>query len=264
MIAKKNIDVVFHGDCLKFGYVYESIKLVNKFMPWVRKVWILYNDLDASDVEYVKKYLDQYNFIPISSFVPVKFHNSIKNSCVVESWIFNCEKISNYFVYFCDDMFVGKPLDANHFFVNDKPVCRIVEGHPNHSLNPSEIPYVRMWQNAIINHKINYTRISHNALPYRKDLLKYYYKKYKSVVDKASLENTERAGEKDFNLLRISTALMIMDGNGYMLCDTDGFFCESSEARKISQILKMKPSFFCVNNITKRVRSLDRVIKELL
>ncbi len=261
MNIKDRIDVVFHGDCLKIGYVYDSIKLINKNMPWVNKIWIVYNDLNKEDRAFIS---DRYNFIPMSSFVPVKYHSSLENSCVVESWLFNCDKISNMFIYFCDDMFVGKSLKREDFFVNRKPVCRIMSGNPNHSLETSNIPYVRMWQNAITRHQINFTRISHNALPYRKDLLKFYYKKYKSVIDKASAENYKRSGEKDFNLLRISTALMIMDGNGYMMTDVDGFFCESNETKKINQISKLKPAFFCVNNISKRVKALDKVLNELL
>lgn len=257
------IDVVYHGDNLKNMYVFDSIRLTKKYMPWVHKIFILYDDTKKENIDVVVSNPD-YNWIPITSYLPKRFRVSINNSCIVESWLWKCKDISESFVYFCDDMFVGRPISQDDLFLKDRPIVRILPGGPNHRTHPkSTVPYAQMMENAITKHGIQYTRVSHTASPYKKSLLKMYYGKYKDVVDEASLNNHERAGYKDFNVLRLSSSLMIMDGNAFMQTATEDFFCESHEESEIKRIPAMKPKFFCVNNLTSRNTILDAVLKKV-
>lgn len=267
----KKCDVVYHGDALLSGYAFKSMKLTQKFMPWVNTIHLLYDDNDDAVKKVLAKYKkfisdNNINCIKIQSFLPKAYHGSINNSCIVESWLFKAKDIAEHFIYMCDDMFVGKPCPITHFFVNNMPITRIYPGNPDHNCKPvSNIPYVQMWCNAIQNHGIHYTRISHNALPLKKSLLKKYYLQFKDLVDNASATNTVRSGEKDFNILRIASSLMINDGSAYMriALDSEEFFCESNQSDEILSIKKMKPFLFCVNNIHGSISNLNNVINSL-
>ena len=83
--------------------------------------------------------------------------------------------------------------------------------------------------------------------------MKKYYKQYKTEVDKAS-KNATRNGKKDFNLLRFSGSLAVMNGEAILIAtdeETYDYFVESSHKQNVKQILKIKPQFFCINNTHK-------------
>jgi hypothetical protein len=259
------VDIVYHGDNLKFEYVFQSIKLSKKHLPWVRKIFILYDDTSETDIAVVNSKGASFHFIPVTSFLPKKYIASIKNSCVVESWLWRCKQISDKFIYMCDDMFIGAPCSPNDFFINEKPVVRTLPGPPNHGIYPNlEIPYAQMMMNAIAKHNIHYTRISHNAQPYAKSLMKKYYKQFKKVVDHASEHNHIRAGAKDFNILRLSSSLMVMDGSAYLRVTHDDIFCENNDVKQIKKLTQLRPKFFCVNNLFTRNTYLDVALRMLI
>lgn len=247
-MKKEKIDVVYHG-CESLQYIDLSIALTLKYIPWVSTIHIIYDDYDLAATDLPKYSSKKVKYLSLSSFLPKKYKDSRKNSCVVESWLWNSKEIADLFIYFCNDMFVGQPMCSCKFFAPDgKPIVRILPENPDHSMEASRIPYVKMWQNAISKHGIHYTRISHCALPYKKSLLKKYYKKWSKEVNRASF-NKERAGAKDFNLLRIGTALMIMEGDAFMEVTHTDYFTESGDSENVKSILKMRPPLFCINNL---------------
>jgi len=259
------VDLVYHGDNLKSRYVFDSIKLSKKFIPWIRKVFILFDDTSEIDIYVVNANPSKaFKFIPITSFLPKKYIASIKNSCVVESWLWRCNEISDQFIYMCDDMFIGAPSSLDDFFINGRAVVRTLPGPPDHGLyRHIKIPYAQMMMNAISKHNIHYTRISHNAQPYKRSLMQKYYNQYKTTVDRACEHNHMRAGAEDFNILRLSSCLMVMDGSAYMHVALNDMFCESDDLKQIKQIAKIRPKFFCVNNLLTKNKQLDICLKSL-
>lgn len=229
-----------------------SVKSVKRFMPWVRNIFVVIQDLSKIDH---KLFPNGIKFIQESSFVPKKFLPITWNSNVIESWIWKIKDLSEHFIYMCDDMYIGRETSIDNFFIKGTPIMRIYEGSPNYNKltdypdKPRTIPYVRMWENVVENKGFNYTRIQHQVLPYRKSLMKEYYKLYKNDVDLASM-NKIRAAEKDFNLLRFTSALSVMHGKSYLIVTNDSydFFTESDDKLRINKILKVKPQFFCINN----------------
>lgn len=227
-----------------------SVKSVRKFIKWINKIYVIVQNNHKLDKSL---FPDGIIFVTESSIVPKKFLPITWNSNVIESWIWKIKDLSEHFIYMCDDMYIGRKTSIDQFFINGTPIMRIYEGSPNYPLlskdpkNP--IPYVRMWENVVENKGFNYTRIQHQVLPYRKSLMKEYYKLYKSEVDKASM-NKIRAGEKDFNLLRFTSPLSVMHGKSYLIVTNDSydFFTESDDKSRVQKILKIKPQFFCINN----------------
>jgi hypothetical protein len=222
-------------------------------MPWVRTIWVTVSDSFPASAE--KRLPKGIRIVRESEFVPNKYLPILWNSNVIESWIWRIKDLAEHFVYFCDDMYVGRPAQPTDFFLQGKPILRLYDGIPDYPplsmLKSLETrgDYVRMWAGAVEKHDLHYTRIQHQALPYKKSLMKKFYMKYKPFIEKAS-ENKTRNVEHDFNLLRFTSALSVMHGKSFLIVTFDDydFFTESDDQSRIKRILKLKPAFFCINN----------------
>ena len=140
--------------------------------------------------------IKKINIVTKSEFIPKQFL-PCWNSNVIESWIWRIKGLAEHFVYFCDDMYVGRPVKPTELFIDGKPILRIYEGKPDYpllSVLDSKVDYgdyVRMWAGAVEQYGLHYTRIQHQALPYRKSLMKntkkMFYKQVKIKYVKANL-----------------------------------------------------------------------------
>jgi len=225
-----------------------SVMSIRKNTSWVRRIWIIVSD-DFASPELLPANI---HIVKESAFVPKKYLPVIWNSNVIESWIWRIPGLSECFVYMCDDMYIGRKISQDEFFIGQMPILRLYEGPPNYlplSKTNSTIGYVRMWANAVEKWGLQYTRIQHQALPYRKSLMKRFYEEYKGEVHRAS-KNKLRSGEADFNLLRFSSSLAVMSGDSLLRVTRDNtdFFCESGDKAGLAQICKTRPKFFCINN----------------
>ena len=237
-----------------------SVKSVKQNLIGFRRIWIIVDD-DVSSTHLKEVGIDvnenniDIRIIHHSKIIPKTYLPILWNSNVIESWIWKIRGLSEKFIYMCDDMYIGKRTNVNELFSDTYPIIRVVQGPPNHRLTPYKPSndYIEMWQSAVERHGIHYTRHAHNAQPYKRSLLKRYYMKYKDDIHKAS-RNSTRNGKKDFNLLRFSGSLAIMEGHAILQATdpiTHDLFVESNDKRKIRDILKLKPTFFCINNTNK-------------
>ena len=247
-----------------------SLRSVKKYIKWIRRIWIIVDDI-VTDIDLENGGIDLndpiIHVVRYKDFIPTKYLPITWNSNVVESWIWKIQELSDKFIYFCDDMYVGKTCTIDMFFYKDFPIVRINRGPPNHSVTVKVKgnDYVDMWQNAITEHNIHYTRLVHNCMPYRKSLMKKYYATYKNEIHAAS-SNSVRSGKKDFNLLRFSGSLSVMHGDA-MLLATDpinvDYFVESSNKKAIANILIIKPQFFCINNTSRKQKWVYDTLEKL-
>jgi hypothetical protein len=265
---KSDIDFVFHGCENIFHYIDYGILSVQKNAKWIRKIHVIYNDLEVSSknsLSELKKKHPTVNYISISSFLPKEYKSSCGNNCVVESWIWKCKEISDNFIYGCNDMFIGRPVKPEDFFINKRPVVGMYSYKTDHDINKdTHIPYVKMMQSAIKKHDIHFTNFVHCVIPYNKTLLKKYYNMYKEEVDKASKNNRDncKAGENEFNLLRLAPGLMVKHGDAYMLVSDDSrnIFSEFDQPEIWKEIRRVKPKCFCINNLHNRVPKVDKFL----
>lgn len=273
---KYNIDVVWtwcglpesehcrYSEDLKY-----SIRSVAQNIPWYNRIFIVVQD-DFQVPFWMKKKFpekvkNKIQIVRIRDIIPRKYLPT-NNSHVIQSYVYRIKGLSEHFVFLTDDMYVGRPTLPSDFFdpATGAPVNRHYPGPPDHSIAQTDhrIPYVRMWVNAILKHKIHHTRIQHQILPYRKSLIQKYAAIYKQELHKGSLQR-HRSGEHDFNLLRFTTSLTTQNKEGIRLATDDpdwrvvinkrntkvtDYFVESPDIPGVTQILKLKPKFFNINN----------------
>lgn len=102
------------------GELKHSLRSVTKFMPWVRRIFIVMNEKKkpswfADDYETRVTIVDHDDIFTdeIGVVRPVTNSNSI------ETAISNTPGLSEHFIYFNDDFFIAKPLEPAYFFNED-------------------------------------------------------------------------------------------------------------------------------------------------
>ena len=97
-------------------YIYDQLKLVNKNMPWINKIYLLLSNKEQiipsllpPNVEIV--YHNQFIW---NQFLPTF------NSTTIEMFLWNIPNLSEYFIYANDDMLPTGKLAPTEFFENGK------------------------------------------------------------------------------------------------------------------------------------------------
>ncbi len=103
----------------RLGYNHElqySLRSVNFFAPWVNKIFILMNN--AKQPSWIK---DNSKIIIVehSETFPSEKYLPNTNSNAIETTIANIPGLSNHYIYFNDDIFLGRRVKYTDFFTTD-------------------------------------------------------------------------------------------------------------------------------------------------
>lgn len=93
--------------------LFYSIKAVQKFMPWVRNIFIVTANQKPqwlNENTHPKIKLINHSQIIDSKYLPTF------NSHVIEAHLYKIPNLSEHFIYFNDDVFVARDLSSSHFF----------------------------------------------------------------------------------------------------------------------------------------------------
>lgn len=88
-----------------------QLKLINKNMPWVRKIFLLLMNREQAPKDLPNNVQIVYH----AAFIPQKFLPTF-NSTTIEMFLWNIKDLSEYFIYANDDMLPLKPLKPSDFF----------------------------------------------------------------------------------------------------------------------------------------------------
>lgn len=99
-----------------FDFLDYHLKLANKNMPWLNKIYLLLSNIEQIGNEVLPPNVEvvlHKDFI-WHSFLPTF------NSTTIEMFLWNIPNLSEYFIYANDDMIPTKPMKPNDFFENGK------------------------------------------------------------------------------------------------------------------------------------------------
>lgn len=111
------------------GEIYEAVASVLTYAPWCRRIFIVCG-LDQDP--HIPKETDTQGKIRVvqhATIFPENFSAlPVFNSHAIEANIHNIPDLSERFVYMCDDMFLGAPVDKTFFFDARSGLPRIFLG----------------------------------------------------------------------------------------------------------------------------------------
>lgn len=93
-----------------------SLRSIEYFAPWVNKIYILMNSYKQPSW---MNPTDKIIFVEHSQTFPSKEYLPNTNSNAIETTLCNIPNLSEHYIYFNDDVFIGKPIKYTHFFTPD-------------------------------------------------------------------------------------------------------------------------------------------------
>ena len=97
------------------GLINYQLKLINKHMPWVNKIYLLLMNREQAPKDLPSNVEIVYH----GAFIPQKYLPTF-NSCTIEMFLWNIKGLNEYFIYANDDMLPFKDLKPSDFFENGK------------------------------------------------------------------------------------------------------------------------------------------------
>ena len=93
-----------------------SLRSICKFASWVNHIYIV---TDNQTPHWLKK-TDKITIIDHKDIIPKEFLPTF-NSSVIESFLHKIPNLADNFIYFNDDMMIGRVTKISDFFKNEKP-----------------------------------------------------------------------------------------------------------------------------------------------
>lgn len=253
--------------------LYYSVYAVQKFMPWVRHIFIVTD-------EQIPKWLDiekqtQIKIIDHKQIIDGQYLPTF-NSHVIEAHLHRIPELSDHFIYFNDDVFVARPLSPSHFF-SSNGIASIFTANKSikNMLNRGiHTPTLLASRNSIKLLQANYDCIIdfslvHTYVPLTKKIYQLAWQKYKDEI--ISFLNNKVRGTNDLNFSNFFIPyLMYLEGRSYVKTEICYYFnIRSPNADYIYKKLLLKkkynqmPHSFCANDVTSKKHLTDYQIKLL-
>lgn len=173
-----------------FGFLEYNIILLNKYLPWLNKIYIIVSQ-NSQIPNWTKKYKN-VEIILHENYIPKKVLPTF-NSCTIESYLFNIQQLSEYFIYGNDDTFCINTLYWKDFFEEGKIKTNIVD------LGEVNTNHLQICKNSfkLILHDFNndffnevkldkkYKRLTHIPHPMLKSTGLHIYSMFKKEIDKS-------------------------------------------------------------------------------
>lgn len=128
--------------------IYWSLLSLEAYMPWVRRVHVVTDDQPLDPARLTPWARAHVVDVRHTHIIPARFLPTF-NSMVIEAWLHAIPGLSDAFVYFNDDMFVGRPHAPDTFVTSygvprmvTRPSPRVVEVTPDK-------PWVHWTKNAV-------------------------------------------------------------------------------------------------------------------
>ncbi len=100
------------GQWRELGELRYSLRSVHRFMPWVRRIYVVTNGQKPG---YLRFDSDRIVLVTHDEIFPVRTDLPVFNSLAIECHLHRIGGLSEYFVYFNNDFFVGRPVTREDF-----------------------------------------------------------------------------------------------------------------------------------------------------
>lgn len=235
-----------------------SLRSIEKYAPWIRKVFIITDNqipewLDTSNPRV--KIVDHAEILPPES-------RPCFNSSVIEAAIYKIPKLSEHFLYACDDMFLNRPVTPDNFYTPDglpfirmtrMPFRRLrwywrehVRKHPlkNYSIT---VAHSSEMVNEKYGHYYNGLQ-HHNIDAYRKSDLKYFIEDVFRDEFRATAKNRMRTDNDVPRNVISYAALAEKRGKLRYVTKRESMMVMIHRERHFRRMEKYHPIFFCLND----------------
>ena len=254
-----------------------SLRSIDLYAPWVNKIYIL-TDYPKTYPSWIKNDTNKIVMIDTTETFPHPSYLPNSNSNAIESTIVNINGLSEHYIYFCDDIFLGKKTKYTDFFTYDGKAIvdkYVLETSPiliNENNNINNIKYPpstgRMYK--------------HIPIPQVKSSVQEFYEEYSDYIHWVRM--TKNRKNKGFDVcqsnglntpcqqIHYPICKYMYAQNKAILIDNDdpkrAIFARNNYNNLIyalNRIVVIKPMFFCINDdqidVSKREEATNIVLQ---
>jgi hypothetical protein len=231
-----------------------SLRSIEKYAPFVRKIYIVTNGQKPSWIKTHPK----IEFVSHSQIFRHPNHLPTFNSMAIESCLHRIPGLSEYFIYFNDDVFLGRPSTFTSFFTEDGKIRLFLTDRVISKKDPGKnaIGYkISIWNtNNLLSRKFSKQKryhVGHTPDAERKSLILEIEKLFPKVF--ASVEGHKFRGLHDYALtngLIPYTACYLKKGV-ISKASFEKFVLDGDlehDQRAMARLEKSPPLFFCIED----------------
>lgn len=248
-----------------------SLRSIRKFAPYVRKIFIVTNGQKPA---WIKAH-PQIQFISHAQIFRNMEHLPTFNSMAIESCLHRIPGLAEHYVYFNDDVFLGRPAHFHSFFSKEGKMRFYLTGRVISRKAPEEnaIGYKIAIHNtdkllAKEFSKKKRFHLGHTPDPARKSVVSSIAAKFRRIF--SSVESHRFRGREDYALtngLIPYTAFYMKNGVA-----TDAPFEKialtgnlQQDKKSLRRLIKQRPLFFCIEDCqTKENKVVDTLLQKAL
>jgi len=276
------IDVVYTwkgediSDDPRLSYNFElkySLRSIEMYLPWINKIYILMNNkmqpswIKENDKIIIVEHLDTF---PSAKYLP----NT--NSNAIETTIANIKDLSEHYIYFNDDLFIGRKAKYTEFFTpNGKAIV-----HDYITKNTTSILKDNKKNKLNIKFPLSYDDIhKHIPVPQIKSLVLDFNKKYADYID--WIRMTKKRKDKGFDICEKNNLnspcqqvhypiykYMYLKNKATVTNHTNNLVyipnIDPDFSKKLKKLLHDKPLFFCINDAETDIKKREKLPKIML
>lgn len=253
-----------------------SLRSLEKFAPWINHVYIV---TDRQIPKWLNTDYEKVTVVDHSEILPSEIIPCF-NSAVIEYFITRIKGLNDYFLYSNDDMFFGVPVTPDFFYENGKSIVRVRNRKCKRVENRYDFVNLVLNARELIEKEYGCCKeygLHHNIDAYRKTDFDAALNRYKKALD-LTLANRFRSNNDVSRLLfgldswyAGNAVLKIVDNpkpwrkalRHILPFKWESYLGYENDPKMVDDILKYKPSLFCINspkncdeNLKKRSRDL--------
>jgi len=258
-----------------------SLRSIMEYVPWVNHIYILMNSPKKTPSWFNNKYKDIITIYGHDEIFPKHIKVPNTNSNVIETTIHTIPNLKEHFIYFNDDIFLGRLTKYTDFFTDDGKIVL-----PDNYFMDNNINLLKNNKEDILNIKYpKYTSKAwqyHIPFPLRKKYINEFHKEYKDYIYWIQTESNDRKIVgcnicDKFNLY-CPCQHTLFDIQRYMYDKNMVYSKKMNEYEKnwynyfeASQIMKLdvnsfvnnKPKFFCINDTEENAEKREAVKEKI-
>lgn len=269
---KKNYPSYIKANYINNDEIIYCLRSIEKYAPWYNHIYLVIKD--NTSPKWLKKNHSKITIINHSQIIPNDYL-PIYNSLSIESFLHKIPNLSEYYIYFNDDMILLKPLSSFYFFDFFKKTietnCQIIsdsstlsisikDNYINASLDNYDFKTMIQFNKIILSHYFNF-KIYHQSqhLPSANRIT--YQNSLDEFLDSIYLNNeninnqTKKSKErKNYNIARYSLFKKYWNIKKYK-SSSKSYNIEyieidhlKSKKESIENLINSNKTFLCVQN----------------
>lgn len=237
-----------------------SLRSIDMFAPWVNKIYIL-TDHPKKYPSWIKNDNDKIIMVDTAETFPSSIYLPNSNSNAIESTISNIKGLSEHYIYFCDDIFLGNKTKYTDFFTADGKA--VVD---KYTMETESILIDKRYNVFNIKYPPSICRMyKHIPIPQIKSLVKEFNEKYADYIHWIRI--TKNRNRRGFDICKSNGLNSPCQQIHYPICKymysknkavlmnydypNKAIFVRNNHNNlqySLDRVINFKPLFFCVND----------------